>query len=155
MVYYILDLIIYCQLRRRISLAIWLQLDSFNINVSVLRLIIIMRYTLTPLLHGFFESSLVILATQIKRMLILTNQSDSERKSALCSSTSMVLCVDLLCASSNIGDTKVLLIEQSVDCAVSLTLEDLGRQVELISNGSCQANTMNRLESLIHSLDCP
>jgi hypothetical protein len=91
MIYYILDLIIYFQLRRRISLAIWLQLDSFNMNVSVLRLIIIMRHTLTPLLHGFFENSLVILATQIKRMLILTNQSDSERKSALCSSTSIVL----------------------------------------------------------------
>lgn len=62
MVYYILDLIIYCQLRRDISLAKWLQLDSFNINISVLRLIIIMRHSLTPFLHRFFKYSLMILS---------------------------------------------------------------------------------------------
>lgn len=78
MVYYILDLIIYCQLRRGISLAKWLQLDSFNINISVLRLIIIMRHSLTPLLHRFFKDSLMVLSAQVKRVLVLANQSDSK-----------------------------------------------------------------------------
>jgi hypothetical protein len=85
MVYYVLDLIIYGQSRRRISLAKWLQLHSFNINVSIFGLVIIMRHPLTPFLHRFFEDSLVILATQVKRVLILTNQSDSKRQLVSCS----------------------------------------------------------------------
>lgn len=68
----------YRQLRRPISLAKWLQLDSFNINISILRLIIIMRHTLSPLLHRFFKNSLMILSAQVKRVLILANKSNSE-----------------------------------------------------------------------------
>lgn len=56
----------------------------------------------------------------------------------------------LLCTSSHVGNTEVLLIQLVLNRTLDLSFQYLLRQVELMRDRPCQRNTMHRVQSLHH-----
>lgn len=56
----------------------------------------------------------------------------------------------LLCTSSHVGDTKVLLIQLVLNRTLDFSFKYLLRQVKLMRDRPCQRNSMHRVQGLYH-----